>query len=166
MATRKWLPIVFGIVIFILIVGLGLVGGCVYMISRQVGVQSMPRAAGVEEFEKLRQKLAGQRAFIELPDEGSDAEPVVHRELTTQRTGQVSTVHVRVWVPDDGKLIRLDVPMWTLRLMGSKPIRIETGHGSSGVSLKVTAEDIDRRGPGLLLDHVASGGERVLVWSE
>lgn len=167
MATKKWLPILVGVVIFVVIVGLGLVGGCVYLITRQVSVQTLPRTAGVQEFDKLRGQLAGQRAFIELPDEDSDAEPVVHRELANHPTGQVSTVHVRVWVPREGKLVRLDLPMWTLRLMGNKPIKIQTGEDSlRKVSLKVTAEDIDRRGPGLLLDHTARAGERVLVWSD
>jgi hypothetical protein len=32
--------------------------------------------------------------------------------------------------------------------------------------LRVTAADIDRRGPGLLIDHTGRRGERLLVWSE
>lgn len=167
MATKKWVPIVVGVAIFVVIVGLGLIGSCVYLLTRQVSVQTMSRSAGAEEFDKMRAQLAGQQPFIELPDEDSDAAPVVHRELATHPAGQVNTVHVRVWAPRDGKLVRLDLPMWTLRLMGGKPITIETGHNTfGGVSLKVTAEDIDRRGPGLLIDHASRRGERLLVWSE
>jgi hypothetical protein len=155
-------------VIFVVIVGLGLVGGLVYLVTRQVSVQTVTSSAeGSEEFEKLRAALAGQTAFLELPPEDGEGEPIVHRELATHPTGQVSVVHVRVWVPRDRKLVRLDLPMWTLRLMGSKPITIDTGHGSfGGVPLKVTAEEIDRRGPGLILDHSGRRGERLLVWSE
>jgi hypothetical protein len=168
MAVKKWIPIVAGIVIFVVIVGLGLVAGAVYLFTRQVGVQTMASAeAGGEEFEKLRGALAGQTALIELPPEDGDGEAVVHRELATHPTGQVSVLHVRVWAPRDRKLVRVDLPMWTLRLMGSKPITINTGHGSfGGVPLRVTAEDIDRRGPGLIIDHTARRGERLLVWSE
>lgn len=167
MAARRWLPIVAGIGIFVVIVGLGLVGSCVYMLTRQVSVQTMSRSDGAQEFDKLRARFAGQQAFVELPDEDSDAIPVVHRELSTHPTGQISVVHVRVWVPRDGKLVRVDLPMWMLRLTGSKPITIETDHGAfSRMSLKVTAEDIDRRGPGLLVDHASRRGERVLAWTE
>jgi hypothetical protein len=167
MATRKWLPIVAGIAIFVVVVGLGLVGSCVYLLRRQVTVQTMSGSAGAEEFDKLRAAVAGQQAFIELPNEDSNAAPLVHKELATHPTGQVSTVHVRVWAPRDGKLVSVDLPMWALRLMGSKPITIETGHRTfGGLSLKVTAEDIDRRGPGLLIDHTSGRGERLLAWSE
>ncbi len=168
MAARKWLPIVAGIVIFVVIVGLGLVAGLVSLVTRQVGVQTVSSSVEwSEEFEKLRAALAGQTALIELPPEDGEGEPVVHHELATHQTGQVSVVHVRVWVPRDRKLVRVDLPMWTLRLMGSKPITIETGHGSfGGVPLRVTAEEIDRRGPGLILDHTGRRGDRLLVWSE
>jgi len=167
MATRKWVPIVVGIVIFVVIVGLGLIGSCVYFIRQQVSVETFSRTTGAEEFEKLRAKMAGQQAFIVLPGEDSDAQPVVNRELAKNPTGGVKTVHVRVWIPREGKLVKLDLPMWTLRLMGSQPITFHTGDTAfGGVSLKVTAEDIDRRGPGLLLDHTERRGERLLVWSE
>lgn len=167
MATRKWLPIVAGIVIFVVILGLGLVGGCVYMVKRQVSVQTLSRTEGGAEFERLRRQLAGQRPFIELPAEDSNAAPIVHHELSTQPRGRVNTLHVRVWVPDDRKLIRLDVPFWMLRLMGNKPINIQTGDGAfDGLRLKVTPEEIERRGPGLVLDHGRPKGDRVLVWTE
>jgi hypothetical protein len=164
MAMKKWVPIVAGIVIFVVIVGLGLVAGTVYLVTRQVGVQTMPSAeAGGEEFEKLRVALAGQTPFIELPaDFGGKA--VVHRELETQGAGKISVVHVRVWEPRDKKLVRVDLPMWTLRLMGNKPMTIEAG--GSRVPMRVTATDIERRGPGLLIDHTGRRGERLLVWSE
>ena len=168
MAMKKWVPIVAGIVIFVVIVGLGLVAGAVYLFTRQVEVQTMASAAaGSEEFEKLRGALAGQTPFIELPAEDWDGEPIVHRELATHATGKVTVVHVRVWEPRERKLVRVDLPMWTLRLMGRKPMTIETGGRSFGrVPLKVSAEDIDRRGPGLIIDHTGRRGERLLVWSE
>jgi hypothetical protein len=96
MAVKKWVPIVAGIVIFVVIVGLGLVAGAVYLFTRQVTVQTMASSeAGSEEFEKLRAALAGQTPFIELPSESGEGEPVVHTELATHATGQVSIVHVR-----------------------------------------------------------------------
>ncbi len=169
MAGRKWIPIVVGIVIFVIIVGLGLVATFAYLVSRQVGVQQLSSSSGQAEFDKLRAPFAGQQAFIELPAEDSDDAPVVHRELETHPTGGVKTVHLRIWAPRDGKLVRVDLPMWTLRLMGSKPIELHTGDrsfGSGGVSLHVTAEEVDRRGPGLLMDYTGRRGERLLVWSE
>lgn len=167
MAVKKWVPIVVGLVIFVIIVGIGLLGGFAYLVSRQVGVQTLSSSAGVEEFEKLRARFEGQQAFIELPAEDSDAEPIVRKELATHPTGLVNTVHMRIWVPDEGKLVRVDFPMWMLRLMGNGPVTLNSGHGPTGhVTLKVTPQEIERRGPGLILDHASRGGERLLVWAD
>lgn len=165
--SRKWIPIVVGAVIFVVIVGLGLIGAFAYMVSRQVGVQQLPAASGQAEFDRLRAPFAGQQAFIELPEDGSEATPIVHRELAVHPTGGVTTMHLRVWVPSDRKLVRVDFPMWVLRLMGNSPINLQThGHRRGGVSLHVTPEEVDRRGPGLIMDYTARGGERILVWTE
>jgi hypothetical protein len=169
MARNKWIPIVIGIVIFVVIVGIGLIGGAIYVFSRQVDFETVETAAGEQEFEKLREGFRGQTPFIELTsdDEGDEPRAIVHRELAKGQPGKVSTVHIRVWSPDERKLIRLDLPFWMVRLMGNKPIDIETGDSAfSRVSLKVTAEELERRGPGLVMDFQAPQGESVLVWLE
>jgi uncharacterized protein YneF (UPF0154 family) len=166
MAAKKWLPIVVGIIIFVVIVGVGLIGGLAYMVTRQVHVQTMSNSGGQVEFERMLAAFAGQKAFIELPAD-RDGDAVVHRELETKQPGSLSTLHVRVWVPDDKKLVRVDLPFWLMRLTGNKPIRLETGQSTfREVTLSVTPEEIERRGPGLILDHTARHGERLLVWTD
>lgn len=167
MARRSWIPIVIGIVVLLFIVGIGLLGGLVWMVTRQVSVQEVSAQTGEQEFEKLRAPFAGQQAFIEFPREGMEGEPTVHRELATHSTGKVSTIHMRVLVPGDGKLVALDLPFWMVRLMGSKPIEFRSDDsGFRGVSLKVTAEELERRGPGLIMDHEIGEGQRLLIWTD
>ena len=167
MATRKWIPIVIGIVVIVMVVGIGLIGGLVWMVTRQVSVQEVSAESGDQEFEKLRAPFAGQKPFIELPADGNETNAVVHRELVKGTTGQVSTIHLRVWVPSDGKLVKLDLPFWMVRLMGSKPIEFRSDEsGFRGMRLKVTAEELERRGPGLIIDHGGRDGERILVWTD
>jgi len=168
MARRKWIPIVIGIVILVFLVGIGLIGGLVWMVTRQVSVQDVSAETGEQEFEKLRAPFAGQKPFIELPADGNEDDAVVHRELARHAPGKVSTIHLRVWVPSDGKLVKLDLPFWMVRMMGSKPIQFRSSEdaGFRGVALKVTAEDLERRGPGLIIDHGLKDGERLLIWTE
>jgi hypothetical protein len=165
MTARKWIPIVVGIVIFLMVVGLGLVGGLVYVVTRQVKVQTMTATGGQEEFERLVASMAGQKPFIELPDPNSTDEVVVHREMATKDTGSISVLHVRVWSPRERKLVSLDLPFWMLRLTGNKPIKLNAG-SLREVTLTVTPEEIDRRGPGLILTWSGRRGERLLIWSE
>jgi hypothetical protein len=165
MTARKWIPIVVGIVIFVMLVGAGLVGALIYVVTRQVDVKSMTATGGQEEFEKLLASRAGQQPFIELPSPGSNDEVVVHRELIKGDTGSVSTLHVRVWSPRDKTFVKIDLPFWMMRLTGNKPITLNAG-SLRQVTLTVTPEDIDRRGPGLLLSWSGRMGERLLVWTE
>jgi hypothetical protein len=60
------------------------------------------------------------------------------------------------------------MPFWLLRMTKGQPIRISSNDdpGSDAVKLKITVEDLERRGPGLILDHKEASGERVLVWAQ
>jgi hypothetical protein len=165
MTLRKWIPIIVGIVIFVMVVGIGLVGGLVYVVTRQVKVETVSASGGQEEFDRLLAGMAGQKPFIDLPASDSDGEVVVHREMATGKTGSISTLHVRVWSPRERKLVNIDLPFWMMRLTGNKPIELNAG-SLRHVSLTVTPEEIDRRGPGLVLNWTGRRGERLLVWSE
>jgi hypothetical protein len=165
MTAKKWIPIIVGIVIFVFVVGIGLIGGLVYVVTRQVKVETVSASGGQEEFDRLVANMAGQKPFIELPASNSDGEVVVHREMATGNTGSISTLHVRVWSPRERKLVNIDLPFWMMRLTGNKPIELNTG-SLRHVSLTVTPEEIDRRGPGLVLNWSGRRGERLLVWSE
>lgn len=165
MAARKWIPIVVGIVIFVMVVGVGLVGGLIYVVSRQVKVETVSAAGGEQEFERCLTSMAGQKPFIELPADNSEDEVVVHREMATGNTGSISTVHLRVWVPREKRLVHVDMPFWMMRLTGNKSITLNAGSFRQ-LTLSVTPEEIDRRGPGLILDFKRPHGERLLVWTE
>lgn len=165
MATKKWVPIVVGIVIFVVVVGAGLLGGLIYVVKRQVKVQTVTAAAGQEEFDRMVERMAGQKPFVELPAPGSAGEPIVHREMETHPTGSISTVHILVWSPRDDKLARVDLPFWLMRLGGNKPFTFNSGLMDE-VRLQVTPEEIDRRGPGLILNWTTERGNRLLVWTE
>ena len=94
-----------------------------------------------------------------------EAWAVVHRELETHDTGSISTVHIRVWSPAQKKLARVDLPFWLMRLGGNKPFTVSAG-SMSEVQLHVTPEEIDRRGPGLIVLWTTSRDSRLLVWTE
>ena len=164
MAARKWIPIAVGIGIFVVLIGAGLVAGFAYMVAKQVDVQEMTADGGQEEFDKLLASMAGQKAFIELP-EGDPDKIVVHREMQTKETGSISKIHVRIWSPRERQLVSATLPFWMIRLTGSSSIHFDAG-SHRGVRLRVTPEDIERRGPGLILNTTLTDGERLLVWTE
>src|SRR6478752_7712524 len=49
---------------------------------------------------------------------------------------------------------------------GQKPLIDLNGHHMDLEDLRLTAEDLERFGPTLIVDHKNASGERVLVWSQ
>jgi hypothetical protein len=79
---------------------------------------------------------------------------------------RLDTLHVLAWDPDEGKLAKVSLPFWFLRLK-STPIELSayaSGFDDEGVSLR--AEDIEKYGPGVILDYSTPSGERVLLWAQ
>ncbi len=168
MAKRNWGLIVLGIVIFTVIVGIGVVGTVGYIIYRQMDVQTVSLPSPEEEFAKTLAKFEGQLPFIELPLGPEEGLPVVHREQMAKEPTPLTGLRVLAWGPRDKKLVRLTLPMWLVRLSGNRGVDLSDRDTplSTSVRLHVTAEEIERHGPGLILDLKTPGGERVLVWAE
>jgi hypothetical protein len=162
MTAKKWLPIIVGVVIFVVLVGAGLIAGLVYVVTRNVNVQQLSTSGGQEAFDAIAARFAGQRPFIEIPESG---DAVVHHELETHDTGSVSTLCVCAWAPRSRKLVRVNLPFWVLRLGSHRSVELHAGE-SGALTLDVTADQIDRRGPGLVLNQSRPGGEHILVWTE
>ena len=91
---------------------------------------------------------------------------MIHR-----RTGKEAEIHaarVLAFDPRAGKLVRASVPFWLLRMAPSRNLSFHSGgfdFDSDG--MRLTVDDIERAGPGLLLDgRDRRDGTLVLVWTE
>ena len=62
--------------------------------------------------------------------------------------------------------MRVDVPFWLLRLK-SGPIAFSSyASGFDDRRVRLRVEDIERRGPGIVLDVAEPNEGRVLIWAE
>jgi hypothetical protein len=73
-----------------------------------------------------------------------------------------------VWEPEQQKLVRLNIPFWLLRMTKDRPMRLSGGRNEEGdpIRLRITTGDIERYGPGLILDYRDATGKRVLIWAQ
>ena len=71
------------------------------------------------------------------------------------RTGRASQVNVLVYDPGDGRLVRVQVPMWMAKRFDR---HLETG------TRRIRLEDLARTGAGTFVEVDEEGGEQVLVW--
>jgi hypothetical protein len=89
------------------------------------------------------------------------------------RSGPARQVNVLVFDPDDEKLVRIRVPMWLAKKAyriaepdGDLEIDFDDGDGELARQLRgrVSLEELEKAGPGLLVEVDDDDGEHVLVW--
>jgi len=162
----SWAVIIVAASAFVLIVGVGLVGVVGYVIYQQFAFQakSATEMSADEEFAEIVAKFDGQKPYLVI----KNGEPVVSDAPAAAPGKPVEALHIIVWDPDERKVIKLNMPFWLLRMTKGQPIKISSNDDPDGQSMKlqITADDLERRGPGLILDHKEASGERVLVWAQ
>jgi len=169
MATKKknWVLIILGIVILVVILGIAAVVGFGYFVYRQMEISTTPTDNPERELADVRARFQGQVPYVELSF-GDEEKAVVHHEL--EKPTRTPLKHLRMVVYDERehRLVRLTLPFWLLRLGGNKPIKLNPrGSGfDPGFRLTITWEDLERRGPGLIIDTTGPHGERVIAWAE
>ncbi|MFB3854400.1 MAG: hypothetical protein ACE148_11325 [Vicinamibacterales bacterium] len=168
MAKPRWGLIVLGVVIFVVVVGVALIATIGFIAYRQLDVATIETSDPDEEFDRVLARFQGQQPLIEIDDDGDAA---INREAQGKPAGALSNIRFMVWDPSEGKLVRFSLPFWLFRLTGGKGVTISEGGGDDGfrfgkVKFRMTAADLEKFGPGLILNHEERGGERVIVWTE
>ena len=168
MSTRKtWVSGVIAAVIIVGVLAVSAVGGTAYFIYRHVHTQFTPTENADKQFAEARARFAGQRPLIEIR---KDDEPIVNRDMIpkTMPAAKLETLRVLAYDTRANKLVNVSIPMWLLRMAPSNKFSFMKDNGIDFDSDRVhlTMEDVDRRGPGLLLDQADRRGSQVLVWTE
>jgi hypothetical protein len=169
MAKKKnWLLIILGIVIFVVIVGVAAVVGFGYWMYKQMDVSVTTSGNPQQDFADERARFQGQVPYVEVTFADGREDATVHHELEKPTRTTLTKLHVVIFAERENRVVRMALPFWLLRLGGNKPVNLRQGSSGvdPGVRLTVTTEDLERRGPGLVLDTVGRRGEHVLIWSE
>jgi hypothetical protein len=172
--TPTWVWVLLGVVGFFVLAGIGLVAGGILMVRSHVHTEFAEKQAADQEFARQRARFAGQQPLVELKKNVDDDDKVVvHRppESAARRT-DLQTIRVLVYDNGQGRLIHIDIPLWIMRMMPSNRANSRRGRVSFGNDSfdwgngNLTLEDVERHGPGLLMDGIDSRGALLLVWAE
>jgi hypothetical protein len=166
-----WVSVVIAGVIIVGILAAAAVGGTAYFIYRHVNAISTPRENAETEFKQARSRFVGQQPLIELKHGG---EPVFHRDQLKPKAEaevegrKIEAIRVMAYDPGARKLVRVSIPFWLLRLAPSKRLSFldDNGIDFDSDNVHLTLEDLERRGPGLIIDQEDRHGSHVLVWAE
>jgi hypothetical protein len=153
MADKRttWLSIALAAIVVTSIACVALVGGAAYWFYHQhFETRLVPGERATQEFERERARFAGTRALVEIRP---GREPIVHRPDPAQpKSAGVQTLHALVYDPAAHKLVRAKIPLWLLRFSPRSRIDLPAGPSLNADSAHFTVEDLERHGPGLILD--------------
>lgn len=161
---RRWIPILIGVVLMLAVLAIGSVVFTALWFRENMTITQSSEDAATQQFDEVRRRFAGQEPLIQLVD----GRPQLARDVrgAPDTRSPLNSVHVIAYDRGEGSTVRFSLPFWLLR-MKSGPIRIsayQQGWDDRGVSFNV--EDIERHGPGIIVDVTEPGEGRVLIWAE
>jgi hypothetical protein len=161
---RTWLWVGGGVLLFLGVVAVGGIMLAVSLFRNNMTVNESTEPDAMQQFDAVRSRYPGQQPLIQLVD--GRPEYVAERASRSASDTALTTVHVMAYDRDEGKVVTFSLPFWLLR-MKSGPIRIsayQQGWDDRGVSFRI--EDIEKHGPGIIVDATDRDEGRVLVWAE
>lgn len=131
-------------------------------------LREVPAAEAQPAIEEVLGAVAEQRAYIFITPDG-DVE--VRRELELPEPADLRTLHVVGWEPRHERLADVAFPMWFVRMKMSSGLDFGTlasfiAGDWENLDLSISLEDLERRGPGLILDLRRPDGARLVLWTE
>lgn len=161
---RKWLAIILGVLFVFGMLAVGCVVVAVSFFRQNMEITETSEEAAMRQMDDVRNKFPGQQPLIQVVD--GRPQLVAERASQSPANTTLSTMHVIAFDRDEGNLVNVSLPFWLLR-MKSGPIRISAyrqGWDDRGVSFRI--EDIEKQGPGIIVDVTREGEGRVVIWAE
>lgn len=151
---------VVGILSVIAMAGIGL-----YFFSQHIDTKAASPAVAARDFEQVTNRFTGLKPLIELDERGRYLRANTDRQAPPHAK-QPDELNVMAFDPDDGRIVRVSIPFWLLRMKMRGTTIDFNGNRMDLEDLKLTVEDLERFGPTLIVDHRSTSGERVVVWSQ
>ena len=151
-------------IVILLILG-AVIGFSIFgvMVTRAVKTEEAAETEALARFTEARAAFGTAEPMLDLDATGG----LVARRQEPDSTGKaISRLRVLAYQTNRQRLIEAEVPFWFVKLKGPALQFAVRGTGFDLKSLEVTPGDLERHGPGLILDESAPNGDRLLVWTE
>lgn len=132
-----------------------------FLTWRVTTVERASAARALGRFAALRGKAV---PIIEITPDGA----VARRERAPHEAPleRLSRLHVLVYHPSSERLAESRIPFWFFRLKAPAAQYALDGTGLDFERLGITAAELERFGPRVVIDHQTAGGTRVLIRTE
>jgi hypothetical protein len=156
---RTWVKATVGGFALLAVGLLALAGTGAYFVLRNLERQQTAEAESVKAIEAVKARFVGRTPLLEIIDPRR-ADIRINRPAEAS-SSPVDTVHVINWKSDTGELTRAELPLWLMRFSS---INILSQLGIAPDRFRLTVSDVERYGPGIIVDYGTPGSFRTLVW--
>jgi hypothetical protein len=158
---RTWVKATLGVAAVIAVAMAALGGTAAYFVLRHMETRVGGEAEAVKAIEAVKTRFGERKPLVELVDPRRG--DIRINRASEPSAAAVDTVHVINWKGETGELSRTDVPVWLMRF---STVNIASQLGLAPASFRLTVADVERYGPGILVDFASPGSSRTLVWVE
>ena len=142
------------------IIGFGIFGVLAW---RAVNVEDADSPEALRRFTAIRSALGSRPPLLTLDEAGN----VVRRAAPpAQPPPPLSRLAVLAYQANEQRLVSADVPYWFFRMKSQPTQFLVRGTGLDLERLEITAADLAKYGPSVVIDHARANGDRLLVWTE
>jgi hypothetical protein len=156
---RTWVKITLGGVALIAVAVVALAATGAYFVMRHMEKRAGSEAEAVQTIDAVKARFGSRPALVEIIDPQT-ADIRINRPVEAS-SSRVDTIHVVNWKSDTGELSSTDIPLWLMRF---STLNIASQLGIAPEKFRLTVSDVERYGPGIVVDYGSQGASRVLVW--
>jgi hypothetical protein len=154
-----WLKVVLGILGVIAVFVLALGGTGAYFVFSNLDQRELPEAESVKAMEAIRARFGPRPPLIEIANPKT-MDVRVNRPDQASST-PVDTIHIINWKREKDEFMTTSIPLWLMRFSS---VNILSQLGIAPERFRLTVEDIERYGPGIIVDYSVPGDFRLLLW--
>jgi hypothetical protein len=156
---RTGAKVTIGVVVALVAIVAALAGTGAYFVLRNLEKTTTSEAAAHNEMDAVRARYAPRPPLVEIVDPRI-ADVRINRE-PGPAPAPVRTVHIVNWKSETSELVRTEVPLWLMRFSS---VNLLSKAGIAPARFRLTVDDIERYGPGIVIDYRSPGAFRILVW--
>jgi hypothetical protein len=156
---RKWVKVTVISVSAVLACVAVLSGIGAYYFLRHLETGTASEADTLKEFDAIRAKFGPREPLIALVNpQAGDVR--VQRSVHPQGL-RASTIHVLTWDSDGAERLQTDLPLWLMRFSS---VNLLSKLGLAPERFRLTVQDVEQYGPGIVADYRRPERSHVLIW--
>jgi hypothetical protein len=151
-------------IVLFMFVGAG-VGVSIFgvLVWRSVTIERAEGNEMTRRFSAVRTGLPSTAPLVDIDDAGRVLEM---RPVPAGTPRPIARLKALAWRAAEQRLVSAEAPFWFFKLKGPAARYALNGTGFDLDRLHLTPGDLERFGPGAIIDHTSRDGSRLLVWTE